>query len=174
MKADYPAPIADLLRLMKLAPLGPGKPDESVRGKLKAMDDRSLWPGDPGMAAACRAGLWLAFDHLDESHAISQELHTAEGSYWHAILHRREPDAWNSKYWWRQVGNHPVFERLAGEAARLGWRSWDPAAFVDACERERDTGSEGETLLREVQRAEWELLFDWCFQRGTGRGNSSN
>ena len=120
------------------------------------------------MMAACRAGLWLAFDFLDESHTISQGLETPEGSYWHAILHRREPDAWNSKYWWRRVGNHPVFAQLAEQAARLGWRAWDPAAFVDACEEERGSGSERERLLREVQRAEWELLFAWCYRHSVG------
>jgi hypothetical protein len=28
--------------------------------------------------------------------------------FWHAIMHRREPDAANSKHWWRQVGTLPV------------------------------------------------------------------
>src|SRR5262249_53105752 len=73
-------------------------------------------------------------------------------SFWHAIMHRREPDAWNSKYWWRRVGKHPVFAQLGDQAARLGWPAWDPAAFVDACEKERGTGSDREKLLRELQR----------------------
>jgi hypothetical protein len=120
------------------------------------------------MAACCRSGLWLAFGFLDESHVISQGIDTAEGSFWHAIMHRREPDASNSKYWWRRVGEHPVFALLAGEAARLGWKSWDPAAFVDECEKERGSGSERETLLREVQRAEWQRLFDWCHRHAVG------
>ncbi len=47
----------------------------------------------------------------------------------------------------------------------MGWRAWDPAAFVDECERERGTGSERETLLREVQMVEWRALFAWCSER---------
>src|SRR5688572_27301328 len=47
---------------------------------------------DAALAAAVRAGLLLWADHSDASHAISQQLETAEGSYWHGILHRREPD----------------------------------------------------------------------------------
>jgi hypothetical protein len=49
------------------------------------------------VVAACRAALWLAFDFLDESHAVSQELDTPEGSYWHGLLHRREPDFANPR-----------------------------------------------------------------------------
>jgi hypothetical protein len=154
---SYPQPLADLLRRLPLAPLGPGTPDESIRPLLSALGDE--------IPAACRAGLWLAFDFLDESHRISQDLHTKEGSYWHAIMHRREPDAWNSKYWWRQVGGHPVFEELRGEAAKFGWKAWDAATFVDECERERGTGSERERLLREAQLAEWQVLFAWCWRR---------
>src|SRR3954468_18303870 len=127
---SYPEPIADLLRRLPLAPLGPGVPDESVRPALAALGEE--------VPAACRAGLWLAFDFLDESHRISQDLRTTEGSYWHAIMHRREPDASNSKYWWRRVGHHPVFRELAGDAAELGYlgtgMDWDPFVFVDHCE----------------------------------------
>src|SRR4029079_11488334 len=84
------------------------------------------------LPAACRAGLWLAFDFLDESHAISQDLETAGGSFWHAIMHRREPDASNSKYWWRRVGEHPVFASLTEAAARLGWGAAGPTALCGA------------------------------------------
>src|SRR4051794_17516100 len=105
----YPPAIAVLLREMTLAPLGPGTPDRSVKAKLEALDDAAFGSriADPDMAAAFRAGLWLASNFLDESHAISQGLHTAEGSYWHGLMHRREPDFGNAKYWFRRVGTHP-------------------------------------------------------------------
>ena len=44
------------------------------------------------MAACCLCGLWLLHDFLDESHSLSQEITTDTGSYWHGIMHRREPD----------------------------------------------------------------------------------
>ena len=53
------------------------------------------------MAQACLAGLWLYHDFLDESHSISQEIATSTGSFWHGIMHRREPDPSNAKYWFR-------------------------------------------------------------------------
>jgi hypothetical protein len=151
----YPPAVAELLGQLPLVPLGPGTPVPSVRATLEGLR---------GLPVTCRSGLWLAFNYLDESHTISQDIHTPEGSFWHAIMHRREPDAWNSKYWWRKVGSHPVFGLLADEAARLGWKAWTPDAFVDACEAERGTGSQRETLLREIQLAEWRTLFAWCWK----------
>lgn len=146
--------LTDLLSALPLAPLGPGRPDPAHRPRLAALGDT--------IPAACRAGLWLAFDFLEESHQISQSLPTPEGSFWHAIMHRREPDAWNSKYWWRKVGAHPVLTRLATDASAIGYTYTDPADFVDFCERVRDTGTTEEDLARRVQMLEWRLLFDHC------------
>jgi hypothetical protein len=169
--SDYPPAIAEILRQLPLAPLGPGQPQQAVRGKLEAVAFPS---GADRDQAACRAGLWLAFDFLDESHTISQGIDTREGSYWHAILHRREPDASNAAYWFRRVGEHPIFETLAKEASELGLRlrsgRFDPFDFINQCEQQRGTGSEHELLLRHVQQREWELLFDWCFRRAGGQG----
>jgi hypothetical protein len=134
----------------RLPELGPGSPNEPMRDALKAID----------APAACRAGLWLYHDFLDESHTISQDLHTAEGSFWHAIMHRREPDASNSKYWWRLVGAHPVLDQLRDADVEFT----TPQAFVDECERVRGTGSSDEDRAKQVQLVEWRLLFDWCFQ----------
>ena len=71
------------------------------------------------MAACCIAGVWLLHDFLDESHTISQGIDTPSGSFWHAIMHRREGDFSNAKYWFRRVGQHPVFDALGQRAAEL-------------------------------------------------------
>jgi hypothetical protein len=173
--ADLPPAIAALWGKLPLAALGPGKPRAELRGELETALLALPADRDPDRLAACRAGIWLAFDFLDEAHTISQDLHTSEGSYWHAIVHRREPDAWNSKYWWKRVGRHPVFTELAPAAAALGYAGrgtdWDPDAFVDACEAHRGKGDATEEVLRRVQRAEWELLFAWCWGN-SGRGQA--
>jgi hypothetical protein len=115
---------------------------------------------------AALSGLYLYFSCLDEAHRIAQDVASAEGSYWHAIIHRQEPDAGNSGYWFRRVGSHPIFPELREAAAAIGidlGPRWDPFAFIDYCERARiRPGSNEERKAREVQRAEWQLLFDYC------------
>jgi hypothetical protein len=115
---------------------------------------------------AVRAGLYLYFSCWDDAHGIAQDLETPEGSYWHAIVHRQEPDPVNAGYWFRQVGRHPIFPALRAQAAEIGIEfgdRWDPLAFVSYCEDARKRpGSPEERKALGVQRAEWQLLFDWC------------
>jgi hypothetical protein len=115
-----------------------------------------------------RAGLYLYFGCWDEAHESAQAVETPEGSYWHAIVHRQEPDAANAGYWFRQVGVHPIFPALRTRAAEIGFDAgpaWNPSAFVEYCERARvQPGSDVEQRAREVQRAEWQLLFDYSMR----------
>jgi hypothetical protein len=156
---DLPAAVAELLALPHPVSLGPGAPAESLRARLTAAC--AMVP------PACAAGLWLRFDFLDESHKVSQE---DEGhpdrDFWHAIMHRREPDAANSKYWWRRVGKHPVLAQLRDRAPEVGYAFRTPEAFVDFCERVRDTGGAEEETAKRVQQLEWELLFAYCLAAG--------
>jgi hypothetical protein len=64
------------------------------------------------------------------------------------------------------VGAHPVFPALREHAAAIGvdfGPRWDPLAFIRFCEEaRREPGSERERQALEIQRAEWQLLFDYC------------
>ena len=169
--AAYGPVVSALLTESRLASLGPGSPEPEVHVELRRFDphtDLGNATSDRDSARACHSGLWLYFDYLDESHTISQEINTREGSYWHAIMHRREPDPTNGKYWWRQVGSHPVLSQLISEAPALGYNYTNPLDFVDFCERVRDTGTTYENLAKQVQLLEWQLLFDHCYRKAIG------
>jgi hypothetical protein len=155
----------------RLGPLvcGPCSSAEARR-QLAGKKPADLFPGVREPEAAM-AGLWLYFSCFEEAHGLIDTPNTSEGEFWHAILHRREPDAGNAAYWFRRVGRHPIFKPLAAEAAeivkqlptaefRVG--DWDPFAFVQFCERAREQpGSVQERAAMEIQRAEWQLLFDY-------------
>ena len=102
---------------------------------------------------ALKAAIWLYVDDLEASHAISQGIHDLTGSMWHAIMHRREGDFSNAKYWLRQAGNHPAFQ------------NHDPAAYVDEVAAQH---FQNPVHLVARQRTEWKTLFDWCAQRAKG------
>lgn len=117
----------------------------------------------------CLSGLWLLAGDLDRSHQISQSIGSAEGSFWHGIMHRREGDYGNSKYWFRRVGTHPVVERLSDiEPQTYG----DPYRFVDACEQavtgSPSAASESAATYEAVQWMEWQLLMAHCLAPSAG------
>jgi hypothetical protein len=133
---------------------------------------RDTFPGARSPEGAM-AGLYLYHDRIDEAHNIAQDLGTAEGSFWHGIVHRREPDPGNAAYWFRRVGRHPVYpvlrESVAAAVAQYpqsGFQlkpEWDPFAWIDFWQQaHRSEGSQAGRLAQEIQRMEWEVLFDWC------------
>ena len=166
---QYGSIVAALLATPRISDLGPGTPDEKMRAALRAFDPMTALGNvrDRDAARACHAGLWLYFDFLEESHEISQSLDTSDGSFWHAIMHRREPDPSNAMYWFRRVGAHPVLRLLTEQAQSVGYTYENPQQFVDFCERVRDTGTPDEELAKRVQKLEWELLFDHCYRAAT-------
>ena len=106
---------------------------------LRRTTGMKLFPGSRAPEAAM-AGLYLYLSCWDEAHTVAQAIETAEGSYWHAIVHRQEPDVSNSAYWFRRVGEHPIFPGLCERAAAAGMdvgARWDPLGFIEFCERAR-------------------------------------
>lgn len=150
------------------------QPAAALNAQLDSVFRETKYPAPQQLLIRSLVLLW--HDHLDAAHTIAQGIETPDGSFVHAIMHRREPDYWNSKYWWRRVGAHPAFPEIArrvgallkargaGELAAqiLPGGQWDAVAFVDACEAATPGGLFGPTdLLREVQRVETEALLDF-------------
>jgi hypothetical protein len=174
---SYGSQVAAILALDRdgdrLIPLVSGEcSSEAARERLKNVKAAELFPRSHGPEAAL-GGLWLYFSCFDESHEIVQNIHSAEGSFWHAILHRQEPDSGNSAYWFRRVGEHPAYRPLHLAAEEIVARypeaefrtggKWDPFSFIMFCERARQQpSSPSERAALEIQRAEWQLLFDHC------------
>lgn len=133
-----------------------------------AMPSLVAGPSDPGLTKWLRdpanrkmlspqslAAIWLVAGDLDASHTISQSIDDADGSFWHGIMHRREGDYGNAKYWFRRVGKHPVLDQLAQGAYG------DPYAFVDAVQRSVNR-KETAGNLSALQWDEWQSLFLHC------------
>lgn len=121
------------------------------------------------------AGL-LYHDHHNEAHDLVEDMTDAEGAVIHAIVHRREPDFWNARYWYRRVGDHPIYRSMTGRVVELAGTdatssvarrlvlsgTLDPLAFVDACESVVRKGAADPVaqFLRRLQHAEFEALLD--------------
>jgi hypothetical protein len=163
--SDYGPEVAEILSLdgngERLMPLAMERcSSEAARERLRGASAGRLCPRARAPEAAL-SGLYVYFSCFEEAHTIAQDIATMEGSYWHGIVHRQEPDAGNAAYWFRQVGTHPIFAALAVASAREA--PWDPFAFIDMCEQaRRQPGSELETRARGIQRVEWQMLFDYC------------
>jgi hypothetical protein len=146
--------------------LGGVAPQELISRPIKHADD----------ARAVLSGLWLFLDALDESHRLSQEIVSSTGSFWHAIMHRREGDFSNSKYWYNRCANHHVLRLLGAVAGSLAGDSardrtvaralsdgWNPNGFVDLVAAVHDKPDDPRHAIAvRLQKAEWAGLFDYC------------
>jgi hypothetical protein len=168
-----------LLATPEPASLGPQpRAGRESLSALNARLDEVFTSGDLSSSAEklIRSLVLLWHDHLEPSHSLSQEIHSKDGSYVHGIMHRREPDYGNARYWFHRVGEHPCY-RVLGERvesldgatardliARLAPKGkLDPFALIELCEA---TAGEGEhsakaALLRDVQKIEFETLLDY-------------
>ncbi len=160
----YESAVLPLTRLGEM-----GNPDAS---RLLNIPATALFPGALSAVGAV-SGLLLKMGVWEASHHLSQALITPEGSYWHGIAHRMEPDAFNAGYWFRRVGKHPILPALRDGASEVlekvrppGWRvpaNWDHSLFIEWCEEARQApGTAEEEAALAIQELEWKLLFSWC------------
>jgi hypothetical protein len=131
---------------------------------------------NPDDAKAALAGLWLWFDALDECHAIAQDIISPTGSFWHAIMHRREGDFSNAKYWYRRCESHYVNKMMGAIASSIAGElasdravahavgdGWNPIGFVDLVQAVHHKPADPRFALAvRLQRAEWHAMFTHC------------
>lgn len=175
-----------LIRRPGLAALGPG-PRSGVwaPADIERLVARDLPEGVVSDAVQALVLLWN--DHHDPSHSIVQNMEQdADGSLVHAILHRREPDYSNAAYWFRRVGSHSCFLRLAELVAPLLTREqmqeflpggrWSSTAFCTACERVGRSEARDSNLgplLLQFQGLETEAALDDFWARAVAAGASA-
>jgi len=161
----------------RLVVKGPGNTEAA--SLLQDASPASLLHGNPpasDAASLVQAGLWLWHDWLDESHRVCQSVDTHDGAFWHAIMHRREGDFPNSKYWYAKCDGHALFDTIGANAQaainpwpadmqllKLNYNGWKPAAFVDFVEHIHKTPDDPRAPLAvALQQLEWRSLFDHC------------
>jgi hypothetical protein len=169
------------LPMNRLVPAGPGLP--LVAKLLHLANDNLLVPQlhSPAAAMNVRAGLLIIHDYLDSAHTLVQSADDSDhtSAYWHAIIHRREPDYSNARYWLRRVGGHPIHAQLSRDVAALlndssftarlrfdrlldRQANWDPIAFVGLCQECAAVWDERSQAAAAVQEAEMRRLLEHC------------
>lgn len=124
-----------------------------------------------------RAAALLYQDQHDAAHDLVQDGSDADTALIHAILHRREPDFWNAKYWFRRASDHAVYRVLSergwslamDDASKRTWQTLtlagivDPFRFVDEIENVSHARSKSpeSDFLRRLQQVEFQVLFEY-------------
>jgi hypothetical protein len=165
--------LIDIIQSSPLPGLDAGPVCPITAQKIKELLERRALHGTKQ-----EAGLWLLAGELDRSHSVSQSIGDRDGSFWHGIMHRREGDFSNAKYWFRQAMRHPIeplmTSRIAREAERIDSplaavpvedliqaKSF-PCALVDLVQKAGANHVRWRKPLQWICWWEWQLLFDHC------------
>jgi hypothetical protein len=157
-------------------------PDELTGGRPDGLRSVQAW----------KASLHLWNDSLEPAHQLVQNLETTTGSALHGILHRRERDYGNAKYWFHRAGDHPAFHGLqvrviefleeirrtegipagpAGAALQSmsGQGAWNSYLFCDAVEivETRIGDDTARAVLETIQQLELEAVMRYLVPRLT-------
>ncbi len=166
-----------------------GKPIAEGRRAVATFSEKDFKPDqNPQTLPFIQAALYLCFDCFDEAHQIAQDHEGVIGNWIHAIAHRREPDASNSKYWYHRVhAPAKVFAGIGGDSLAFLKKSlvpeleilakkmekskaWEPETFVDLCDqfREKDIQSPTYKTLAGIQEIEWKGLSEYILSPKDG------
>jgi hypothetical protein len=158
-----------------LEKLMPSEPlDWELLCRIRDADDATIAGGKaiavPAAFALVRGGLLYAVDAIDAAHRIFQDAPSDLGSYWHGMMHRREGDFDNARYWFRRAGTlgcsgtlHRAASEVSADVARQS--GWDPYYFTGQCEQARFGADELVPELVKLQRVEFDTLFDYSWRQ---------
>lgn len=175
-KESIPAPILELVEAAPMPGLDQHPQCSTTRTAVEQVLRGHSGPGPSLQGTLVESALWLLAGELERSHRVSQSIESAEGSFWHGIMHRREGDFGNSKYWFRRVGRHPVHGELvhAIQSRQNELTSGDlpidhlleatsaASHLVDLCESAMHENSSWQPDLEKICWWEWQLLFAFC------------
>ena len=170
----------ELLTAGGLPELGPGpRPGVLPQGELNEDIDSLLQTTElpPAARNLIRGLVLLWHDHMEPAHEIAQGVENDDGSFLHGILHRREPDYGNAAYWFRRVGRHSCYPKIAERVAvfleskkepvlrkkLIPDGGWDPFSFIELCEEAvgRESTDAQTQTLREIQGIESEAFLEY-------------
>lgn len=184
--------VKQLLHRPSQPPLSPqGAWHPGLARDIAALVEEELagsYPDGKLSAPAWKAALHLWNDDLDAAHELVQELHSPTGSVLHGIVHRREGDYDNARYWFVRSGDHPAYHGLQAKVSALlgqerwpagklsqalsfmqGQGSWNPSLFTNAIEiHERTMNGDDidlRTLLERLQQLELEAMLRFIGSR---------
>ena len=144
--------------------------DAAVFGEHTSVPDAPL--------ALVRGGLFYYHNALDDSHKQVATLEGDTAAYWHGMIHRREGDFENARYWMRRAGEQPVFQEMQGRASDgsapdMGRQAnWDPFLFIHLCEQYKYGESEYKKEIGHLQRVEFAVMFDYVWRQCVSPGQS--
>lgn len=148
--------------------------NRDVWRRVRDADDQAITGGHPisndKMLRLVRGGLLYALDDLDGCHQYFQNDGTDLGSYWHGMMHRREGDFDNARYWFRRSGTLPFFDNLHSQAAVFSpdmakQNSWDPYLFTGQCEQAKFGAEDDRGEFPRLQRVEFDVVFDYTWRQ---------
>lgn len=163
----------DLLK--KLTPTDPI--DWESPGRIRDASDETLSGGkaivDGNMFALVRGALLNVVDALDAAHRIFQDDSSDLGSYWHGVMHRREGDFDNARYWFRRAGRLLISDKMHAAAAQVSanmakQNSWDAYLLTGMCEQAKFGDADAIPECLKLQRVEFDELFAYCWRKSVG------
>ncbi len=142
---------------------------ELVRGA--SMTDLAGEAGLEERARLVRALLLWAHGDLTGAHRLAQDASGDLAAYLHGMIHRREQDFENARYWFGRAGVLPFFAEVQRQGAAVSedvakQLNWDPYLFTTLCERSKHGARTPMRMLVDLQKIEFRTMLDYVYRAG--------